>query len=44
MEGLPTERIDNYMTEEELKNEFGEKGWKQLPDTVVKDITSHLRR
>ena len=36
MEGLPTERIDNYMTEEELKNEFGEKGWKQLPDTVVK--------
>lgn len=36
MEGLPTERIDHYMTEEELKNEFGEKGWKQLPDTVVK--------
>lgn len=36
MEGLPVERIDHYMTEEELKEEFGEKGWKQLPDTVVK--------
>ena len=24
------------MTEEELKEEFGGKGWKQLPDTVVK--------
>lgn len=32
MEGLPVERIDHYMTEEE----FSEKGWKQLPDTVVK--------
>ena len=36
MEGLPVERIDHYMTEEELKAEFGEKGWKQLSDTVVK--------
>ena len=36
IEGLPVERIDHYMTEEELKEEFGEKGWKQLPDTVVK--------
>ena len=36
MEVLSTERIDHYMTEEELKNEFGERGWKQLPDTVVK--------
>ena len=36
MEGLPVERIDHYMTEEELKAEFGENGWKQLPDTVVK--------
>ena len=36
MEGLPVERIDHYMTEEELKEEFGEKVWKQLPDTVVK--------
>ena len=24
------------MTEAELKSEFGEKGWKQLPHTVVK--------
>ena len=24
------------MTEEELREEFGGKGWKQLPDTVVK--------
>ena len=36
MEGLPVERIDHYMTDEELTAEFGEKGWKQLPDTVVK--------
>ena len=25
-----------FITEEELKEEFGGKGWKQLPDTVVK--------
>lgn len=36
MEGLTVERIDHYMTDEELTAEFGEKGWKQLPDTVVK--------
>ena len=34
MEGLPVERIDHYMTEEELKDEFGKKGWKQLPDAI----------
>lgn len=36
MERLPVERIDHYITEEELKEEFGKKGWNQLPDTVVK--------
>ena len=30
MEGLPVEKIDHYMTEEELRAEFDEKGWKQL--------------
>lgn len=32
MSGLPIERIDHYMTEEELTAEFGKNGWKQLPD------------
>ena len=34
MEGLETERIDHYMTDEELTEEFGINGWKQLPDTI----------
>lgn len=34
MSGLKTNRIDHYMTEEQLKAEFGENGWKQLPDAV----------
>ncbi|WHH57921.1 IS66 family transposase [Petroclostridium sp. X23] len=34
--GLPTNRINHYMTEEELTAEFGEKGWKQLPDVITK--------
>ncbi len=33
---LPTERIDHYMSDEELVAEFGENGWKQLEDTVTK--------
>lgn len=32
MSGLPIERIDHYMTEEELTAEFGKNGWKQLQD------------
>ena len=28
------QRIDHYMTEEELTAEFGVKGWKQLPDAI----------
>ena len=32
MSGLPIERIDHYMTEEELTVLFGKNGWKQLPD------------
>ena len=34
MSGLPIERIDHYMTEEELTAEFGKNGWKQLPDAI----------
>lgn len=34
LSGLKTNRIDHYMTEEELTAEFGENGWKQLPDAV----------
>lgn len=34
LSGLPTERIDHYMTEEELIAEFGKNGWKQLPDAI----------
>ena len=32
--GLPRQRIDHYLSEEELTAEFGEKGWKQLPDVI----------
>ena len=34
MSGLPIERVDHYMTEEELTAEFGKNGWKQLPDAI----------
>lgn len=34
--GLPVSRIDHYLTEEQLTAEFGENGWKQLPDAVAK--------
>ena len=34
MAGLPTKRIDHYMTVDELTAEFGENGWKQLPDAI----------
>ena len=33
---LSTNRIDHYMTEEELTAEFGENGWKQLPDAIAR--------
>lgn len=36
LSGLPTNRIDHYLSEEELTAEFGEKGWKQLPDEIAK--------
>ena len=36
MSGLPTNRIDHYMTEEELTAEFGENGWKQRPDAITR--------
>lgn len=32
--GLPVRRIDHYLSEKELAAEFGEKGWKQLPDAI----------
>ena len=34
LSGLTVHRIDHYMTEVELTVEFGEKGWKQLPDVI----------
>ena len=34
MSGLPTNRIDHYLTEDELTAEFGENGWKRLPDAI----------
>ena len=36
MSGLPVNRVNHYMTEEELIAEFGENGWKQLPDAISK--------
>ena len=34
--GLPVNIINHYMSEEELAAEFGESGWKQLPDMIAK--------
>ncbi len=34
--GLPVNVIPHYMNEQELTEEFGENGWKQLPDVVTK--------
>lgn len=36
MSGLTTNIIPHYMTEDELTAEFGENGWKQLPDAIAK--------
>lgn len=36
LSGLPVTPVNHYMTEEELIAEFGENGWKQLPDMVSK--------
>jgi hypothetical protein len=36
MSDLPANRVDHYMTTQELTDEFGENGWKQLPDAVAK--------
>lgn len=32
--GLPVERVNHYLSDAELTAEFGENGWKQLPDTI----------
>ena len=34
LSGLPIRRIDHYLSETELEEGFGEKGWKQLPDAI----------
>lgn len=34
--GLPVNRIDHYLSVGQLTLEFGENGWKQLPDAVIK--------
>ena len=36
LSSLPTERVDHYLTDDELTAEFGENGWKQLPDAISK--------
>lgn len=36
IKGLDTIRVDHYMTDDELISEFGENGWKQLPDAISK--------
>ena len=36
MSGFPVNRINHYLSEEELIAEFGEKGWKQLLDEISK--------
>lgn len=44
MEGLPVERIDHYMTEEELKDEFGKRDGNSFRIQSLKGTTSHLLR
>lgn len=34
MSCLPINRVDHYLSEEELEAEFGGNGWKQLPDEI----------
>ena len=34
MSGLPVNRVDHYLSGEELEAEFGRNGWKQLPDEI----------
>lgn len=34
MSCLPINRVDHYLSEEELEAEFGRNGWKQLPDEI----------
>ena len=34
--GLPVNRIDHYLTADQLTAEFGENGWKQLPNAIAK--------
>ena len=34
--GLKTNRIDHYLSDDELTAEFGDHGWKQLPDEISK--------
>lgn len=36
MSGLPVTTIPHYMSEEELIDEFGPNGWKQLPDSIAR--------
>ena len=34
MSGLPINRIEHYLSNDELEAEFGKNGWKQLPDEI----------
>lgn len=31
---LPVEKVEHYLSDDELIKEFGENGWKQLPDSI----------
>ena len=44
MSGLPVNRVNHYMTEEELIAEFGENGWKQLQMQSQSDINLSRQR
>ncbi len=44
MSGLPVNRVNHYMTEEELIAEFGENGWKQLRMQSQSDINLSRQR
>ena len=34
--GIPVRVVEHYLSEEQLRDEFGPNGWKQLPDSVAK--------
>lgn len=37
LSGLPIVRVDHYLSDEELLEEFGKHGYKQLPDSIMQE-------